>query len=292
MSPAFLNNSRNSGLAKCLFACVLLYLSAAAYGSAPDNPGDSLEAGGRGTGNAVVSNATTSGSSSETGGLLRSRPAYAGVWVNTFGREYDLTPYSDFIAGEADRLRWDKLEPSEGAYDFSSLEKTLARIMQREYYYYAEVWTGSHVPDWLYAVGVPRVAITGGSPSPYYLNPLYREKVKAFFNALAAFFAQLPAEQRERVAFLQPGFGSTGDRQLYKGKPRESRYEIDSSEYLAFMKEMTNAWRAAFASRPETADFLFFYFTCSPKHRPFLLSKNRGIAAARCISDGLRREPE
>ncbi len=190
---------------------------------------------------------------------LTERPDYAGVWVNTFGKPYDLEPYAHLIAGEADRFQWSDCEKARGRFDFSRLRATLQRCEDRDYYYYGAIWTAHHPPEWLWASGVPQVHTHNGWVHPYYLDPVYREHVKRFMNELAAFVAGLPPRLRERIAFLQAGFGSTGDRQLYKGKPVDARYEIDSDQYVQFMKEMTVAWHAAFNAHPQTRNMKFLW---------------------------------
>jgi hypothetical protein len=193
--------------------------------------------------------------------LLTDRPAYAGVWVNTFGTVYNLTPYTNFIAGEADRLKWSDMEPTEGATDFSGLDTALTRARDRGYYYYFVLWTGPDAPNWIYSGtnNVPLVTTDTGQTFPYYLNANYKRCLTNFIDKLAGHLAGLPADQRSRLAFIQPGFGSTGDRQLYKGTPTNSQYNINSSNYLAFMQFATTSMRNSFNARPETQSKQFMW---------------------------------
>lgn len=204
---------------------------------------------------AVLMTLKASGAQSD---YLTERPDYAGVWVNTFGKSYDLTEYTGFIAGEADRQRWKNFEPSPGVFDFSAFEATLTRCQNLDYYYYAEVWTGENAPSWIYAEGVPMVRTNRGS-FPYYLDTDYSRYVSTFFKELAGFIAKLSPGKRSRIAFLQPGFGSTGDRQLYKSEPLDPQYEISSEQYLAFMQKMTIAWHDAFDAYPETRNMKYLW---------------------------------
>jgi len=193
--------------------------------------------------------------------LLTDRPAYAGVWVNTFGTVYNLTPYTNFIAGEADRLKWSDMEPTEGVTDFSGLDTALTRARDRGYYYYFVLWTGPDAPNWIYNSpnNVPKVTTDTGGSFPYYLNANYKRCATNFIDKLAGFLATLPDDKRDRLAFIQPGFGSTGDRQLYKGNPIDSQYNINSSNYLAFMQFMTTSMRNSFNARPETQSKQFMW---------------------------------
>ena len=87
----------------------------------------------------------------------------------------------------------------------------------------------------------------------------FRTYQKNYLRAMAKFFAELPDDLRSRVAFLQPGFGSTGDRQLYKGVPVNSQFLINSTQYFEYMKEMTVAFTEAFKSYPQTKNFIFLF---------------------------------
>ena len=193
--------------------------------------------------------------------LLTERPAYAGVWVNGVGSGDNLTPYTNFIAGEADRLSWSDMEPTQGVTDFSGLDTALARARDRGYYYYFVLWTGPDAPTWIYSGtnNVPRVTTDTGQTFPYYLNANYKRCLTNFFDKLAGHLAGLPADQRSRLAFIQPGFGSTGDRQLYKGTPTNSLYNINGSNYLAFMQFATTSMRNSFNARPETQPMQFLW---------------------------------
>ncbi len=197
----------------------------------------------------------------KAGDFLTARPEWAGVWANTFGRNEPLEPFAHLIAGEADRPQWRNIEPTKGNPDFSRIEATLNRCIERDYYYYAEIWSGHwHTAPWVYDNGVPEVHFSGSNDTaPYYLDENYIRHLNRFFKDFAEFLAGLSEAQRERIAFLQIGFGSTGDRQLYKDEPINSAYRINSEEYLAYMKRATVAWHAAFAAHPETRGIRFLW---------------------------------
>ena len=191
------------------------------------------------------------------------RPEWAGLWINTFGRDENITEYISpaYLAGEADRLRWKDIETNQGEYDWSALYNCLKRARDNGYYYYFELWTGYHGPEWIYENGVPKVKMkTGGfAYKPYYLDTEYKHYLKSFLKEFANYIASLPADLRDRLAFIQPGFGSTGDRQLYKGEPVDSQYDIDSAGYIDFMKEMTISLTNEFNRYKETKDIPFLW---------------------------------
>ncbi len=190
---------------------------------------------------------------------LSERPPWAGVWFNTFGEAYNLSPYSHFLAGEAGRLRWNYLQPTPGSYAFEEIGEALQRVYEADLYYYAVLWVGHpSTPDWVYDKGVPRVVDTDGEVYPYYLEPKFMEILTDFMNEFTAYLASLPEEWLERVAFFQPGFASTGDRQLYKGTV-PPQYRVNSTEYLAYMQDATLAWYAAFDAHPQLTDIRFLW---------------------------------
>lgn len=192
------------------------------------------------------------------GDYLTTRPDYAGVWINLFGRPENLTPYLHFLAGEASKPKWSRIESTQGVFDFSEFGDALTRALDGNYYYYCEFWTGSHTPRWIYARGVPLVT-TDNRNFPYYLDANYQAYLSTFFDKMAEYLSLLPANKLERLAFIQPGFGSTGDRQLYKGTPDDPKYVIDSNAYLGYMQNMTTALHKAFDTYPETRDIKFLW---------------------------------
>lgn len=186
---------------------------------------------------------------------ISERPDWAGVWFNTWDYEPDFSEYEGMVAGEAGRLRWRNLEPQKGVYDFSELKTKLQRAAKDDYYFYCELWTGENSPKWIFDSGVPKV----NNRYPYYLNEDYKKLVTAFFDTLAATVAGYEPELIKRFAFIQPGFGSTGDRQLYKSKPKDPKFIISKEEYIDFMKEMTISITTSFWRHESTSDFRFLW---------------------------------
>lgn len=190
---------------------------------------------------------------------LTDRPDWAGLWVNTGNQSsVDFQGLQSEIAGEAGRLSWDDLEPTQGTFNFSKLEMVLKRAKEYNYYHYFVLWTGPNAPSWIYTT-VPKVTTNEGKSAPYYLDADYKLYVTKLFSAMAEYLATLPQDLTSRLAFIQPGFGSTGDRQLYKGTPTDPQYEITTDQYVEFMKFMTKEFVTAFSSRPATAQIQFLF---------------------------------
>ena len=190
---------------------------------------------------------------------ISERPDWAGIWVNTGNSStIDLQGLQDEIAGEAGRLSWSEVEPTQGNFDFSKLKSALVRANNAGYYHYFVLWTGPHAPNWIYNK-VPKVTTTKLGPFPYYLDSNYKLYVTNLVKAMAAYLATLPQYLTNKLAFIQPGFGSTGDRELYKGTPTDPQFNISDTQYFEFMELMTNEFVSAFSSRPETSHIKFLF---------------------------------
>ncbi len=199
------------------------------------------------------------------------RPEWVGLWIDTVNQFQDrnksITNYisSSDIAGEAGRVQWRNVEKSPNEFDFSQILDSLTVARDNDHYYYFVFWTGEFSPRWIYDHGVPEVKMTtpahwGNDTHPFYLDENYKTYVKRFLSEMARYLAELPADLRERLAFIQPGFGSTGDRQLYKGTPPvDPQYTISPEQYVEFMKEMTLAVAEEFNKYPETRDIMFLW---------------------------------
>ena len=176
------------------------------------------------------------------------RPPWAGFFANCKNGQIDSVRFP-FIKGDADRVKWADMEPKPGVYDWSQMDSHIRNAVKGNYYYYFVLWTGPHAPEWIYEKGVPKVSVSGGKGKetfPYYLDDYYIKYFHSFIGKLADHIASLPEEQRKVIAFIQPAFGSTGDRQLYKGTPQDSKYKISAQQYLEFCSGATKRFYEAF----------------------------------------------
>jgi hypothetical protein len=187
------------------------------------------------------------------------RPPWAGFFANGKGEMIDSARFP-FIKGEADRVKWADMEPKPGVYDWSKMDSHISNAAKGKYYYYFVLWTGPHSPDWIYEQGVPRVAVNGGKSEyfPYYLDKNYINYFHRFIGKLADHIASLPEADRRAFAFIQPAFGSTGDRQLYKGTPKDPKYKISAQQYLDFCRGATKRFYEAF-DKPELKHIRFLF---------------------------------
>ncbi len=188
------------------------------------------------------------------------RPPWAGFFANCKNDQIDAVRFP-FIKGEADRVKWADMEPKPGVYDWSQMDSHVRNAVKGNYYYYFVLWTGPHAPEWIYEKGVPKVTVSGGKGKehfPYYLDENYIKYFHSFIGKLADHIASLPEEQRKVIAFIQPAFGSTGDRQLYKGTPQDPKYKISAQQYLEFCSGATKRFYEAF-DKPELKHIKFLF---------------------------------
>jgi hypothetical protein len=188
------------------------------------------------------------------------RPDWAGFFTNCKNEKIDTERFP-FIKGAADRVKWADIETSPEVYDWSKMDSQVRNAVKGKYYYYFVLWTGPHSPEWIYEQGVPKVAVKGGKGKeyfPYYLDPNYINYFHRFIGKLAEHIASLPEKERNVFAFIQPAFGSTGDRQLYKGTPIDQKYKISAQQYLEFCSGATKRFYEAF-DKPELKHIRFLF---------------------------------
>ena len=188
------------------------------------------------------------------------RPQWAGFFTNCKSEKIDTERFP-FIKGAADRVKWADIETSPEVYDWSKMDSQILNAIKGKYYYYFVLWTGPHSPEWIYEKGVPKVAVKGGKGKdffPYYLDQNYINYFNHFIFKLADHIASLPEKERNVFAFIQPAFGSTGDRQLYKGTPIDQKYKISAQQYLEFCSGATKSFYEAF-NKPELKHIKFLF---------------------------------
>jgi hypothetical protein len=219
------------------------------------------------------------------------RPSWAGFFTKS-GDEMIDTSRFPFIKGEADRVKWADMEPKPGVYDWSKMDSHIRNAVKGKYYYYFVLWTGPSSPEWIYENGVPKVVTddtkhTNVTGYPYYLDKNYITYFYRFIGKLADHIASLPEADRKAFAFIQPAFGSTGDKKLYKGTPLDKQYDISAQQYLEFCSGATKRFYDAF-DKPELKHIKFL-FNVSNESEPGE-SMNEGVRAGlQLYANWLRR---
>ena len=190
---------------------------------------------------------------------LTERPEWAGYWLNVYGAEPTQEQLGDLagaLTGLTNKPRWREMEQADGDYSnmYNAIGKRIEDAYNNNEYYYCELWLGHlGVPNWIFSAphNVPE-PIPG---YPDYTDPTYLALSARFYDQLAAYIASLPQEWIDRIAFIQPGFGSTGDRQLYK----DDNNFISTEDYVSVMQTQTIAFISAFQSHPETQNIRFLW---------------------------------
>ena len=211
------------------------------------------------------------------------RPQWAGFFTNCKNEKIDIDRFP-FIKGAADRVKWADIETSPEEYDWSKMDSQIRNALAGKYYYYFVLWTGPHSPEWIYEQGVPKVAVKGGKGKdffPYYLDQNYINYFHRFIGKLAGHIASLPEKERNVFAFIQPAFGSTGDRQLYKGSPIDQKYKISPQQYLEFCSGATKQFYLAF-DKPELKHIRFL-FNVDNESNPEVLKGAKGAKAGELL---------
>ena len=130
-------------------------------------------------------------------------------------KQSPLLRSSDFV------ITWDKLEPTEGSIDWSTLEASIANARGVGGALTMLFWVGAfQVPSWVYSANTTRgheraavdvlASVDGKAVCPNYLNPTFRALQRSRHVALAAKLRELEALGNVVVGF-QPCIGSTGD---------------------------------------------------------------------------------
>jgi hypothetical protein len=211
------------------------------------------------------------------------RPQWAGFFTNCKSEKIDTERFP-FIKGAADRVKWADIETSPEVYDWSKMDSQIRNAVKGKYFYYFVLWTGPHSPEWIYEQGVPKVAVKGGKGKdffPYYLDQNYINYFHRFIDKLADHISSLPEKERNVFAFIQPAFGSTGDKQLYKGIPKDPKYKISAEQYLEFCSGATKRFYEAFDK--SELKHIRFLFNVDDESNPAVLKGAKGAKAGELL---------
>jgi beta-galactosidase GanA len=122
------------------------------------------------------------------------------------------------ISGANLEWSWADIEPTEGVYDWSKVDRdinvwtsrgkqVILRFATGGQISWSGSVDGSYTPPWVFnTYGVQRVTETNGTVFPVYWNPVYLQKLTDFVNAAAARYDTNPY-----VAAVQIGIGQGGE---------------------------------------------------------------------------------
>jgi len=198
---------------------------------------------------------------------------YSGVWDRSGA--FDKSDYPFFV-GKAVSTCWATVEPENGKFDFSEINRKAADALRDDQYFYMQVSAGPSSPPWIYNAGVPKVRTVGSSHLekknkwfgyPFYLDPDYEKYYFRMLERFAENYYSMPVEQQNRLAFIQVAVGCTGDECAYKGKAVEAKYTLpkDSEKWQNFRIKVFKKYIELFQhSQGRKVPLLFN--AVSPKH--------------------------
>ena len=200
----------------------------------------------------------------QAGQLPTSKPDFPGIWgIWGSGVSVEGKPW---LKGHVVTVGWDEIELANGQFDWTKLDRKIAKVASQGLYVMTLVYAGDHSPEWIYSTGVPRVQsdIKGGTSYPYYLNDNNGDgdgddlgEFRFYFKRMIARAAQhvdqlnndasLPSHHR--IVGVQGPVGASGDPQPYERETDDvagsngwfgegTPYEISRGEWEAYQQEM------------------------------------------------------
>jgi hypothetical protein len=184
-------------------------------------------------------------------------PNSFGVWDR--GDSFDPKEYS-FLKGFSLNQSWSDVEQQPGVFDWSRLDRAMAKALARDQFVYLSLGVGPEAPEWIYSHGVPAVTTDGALEKhlqkwpryPYYLAPEYKSYFQRLITEFGNHIRSYPQEKQERIAFIQIKTGCTGDEVPYKGVAVEKRYDLPKSSkaWLEFRLETFALFVRIFQENP------------------------------------------
>jgi hypothetical protein len=196
--------------------------------------------------------------------VAATKPGYPGIWgIWGGGSSAEGKPW---LKGHLVTVGWDEIEPVDGQFDWSKLDRKLAKVTGEGLYVMAMVYGGRQSPEWIYAAGVPRVEtdLNGGTSFPYYLSDTngdgdgddpgeFRFYFKRMIAAAASHLDELnndaTADTYHRIVGIQGPIGASGDPQPYERETGDvagsngwfgegTPYAISKDAWTAYQQEM------------------------------------------------------
>jgi hypothetical protein len=203
-------------------------------------------------------------STTATNAQALSKPDYPGIWgIWGSGVSAEDKPW---LKGHVIAIGWQDIETADGQFDWDKLDSKIDKAAEQGLYVMVLVYTGSKNPEWLYSVGVPRVASNnkGKTSYAYYLNDNNGDgdgddvgEFRYYFKRMIASVAQhlnhlnndatLPTYKK--ILAIQGPVGASGDPQPYERQTTNvaasngwfgegTPYAISEAQWDAYQKEM------------------------------------------------------
>lgn len=169
------------------------------------------------------------------------------IWYNDSQQQFLDQPY---VVGGQIVLQWAKVEPRQGCYDFSAIDKALADFAQRGKYTTLQI-NGNVKPAWLFEK-VPfvgeRLSVQVGNRQGtlMYWHPTHREAYLAMLRALGTHLDRVT--HRERLVGIRMNFNALGTEHHYVSKEFASPDAwtvpagVDRAALVAWTKTVDDAY--------------------------------------------------
>lgn len=179
--------------------------------------------------------------------LKADKPQWPGIWA-MWGGSGISNADKPWYKGCMGTTNWKTIEPVQGKFDFSEMDKFLNEAAKNNLYIGYMVYVGASTPAWLYEIEVPKVHVDG-TVYPFYLNETYKTLLKTMINKVVEHIQSYPPDLQKRIAFMQCPAGTSGDPQPWNGTPDEPEYNIgrNSPEWEAYNKEIFSAYVEAYS---------------------------------------------
>jgi len=162
-----------------------------------------------------------------------------GVW-QTFGDPLDIIKYPE-VKGRLCNFNWKDIEISNNVWVWDSFDTDLAGRVKDSLPVIFMIYTEESAPDWIYNVGVPKVAQNDNGVityAPYYASNKYKNLFKRMITTVRQHVDTLPYAMRKWIIGVQGCFGSTGDYIGYKGAV-DQKYNLSAEDFYNLFTEFS-----------------------------------------------------
>jgi hypothetical protein len=145
--------------------------------------------------------------------------SHPGFYAARDNRNLDPTEYA--LAGSQQSFYWDRLEPTEGNYDWSGIQAFINQATASGKRVSLQIITFNgranqynasdppiRVPSWVFSAGAGKVTTSDGFQIPKYWDPVYKAKYRNFVTALGNQF-----DGNAAIEYINLGVGKFGETQ-------------------------------------------------------------------------------
>lgn len=163
-----------------------------------------------------------------------------GVWGGGNPATADASTFP-YLKGWYIVYQWKMLEPEQDKFDWDYFDDQVKFAASHNFSIGFMIWVGPHSPDWLYNIGVPKVATDSKKKQtdyPWYFSDIYKKRYYGMIQAVFNHIEKYPADLRNKIIMWMSAEGSTGDITPYKGYPQDSKYNMTEEQWAGFKKDV------------------------------------------------------